>query len=140
MYKFVRNISSQRPLNNKVALSGKRAFSSFDECGFEYNEFGHIRSDFASLVNSQSLLVMQNAANRLKELQALEPDNSNKTFEEVVASVRPRWCQSPKQMIEFQQYLLDNKIMDIENKVNDLKAKEAEDKAALESQAENTTE
>lgn len=106
----------------------RRAYSTFEECGFEFNEFGGIRSDFAILVNSQSLLVMQQAANRLREIQALEPDNSSKSFEDIVREIRPRWCQSPKQIMEFQKYLIDNRIKPLEEEVERLRVeKEQQD-------------
>lgn len=136
----IRNVRpSSRRVVNGIEVD-KRAYQTFEECGFEINEYGGIRSDFASLVNSQSLLVMQNAAARLQELRALEPDNSNKSFEDIVREIRPRWCQSPKQLMEFEKYLIDNKIDVLQKDVDELKRQEEERASALDAQASATTE
>lgn len=114
--------------------------ASYSECGFEKNEFGLIRSDFASLVNSQSLLVMQQAAQRLQELRAAQPNTENMSFDEIVASTMPRWCQSPRQRIEFEQYLIDRKLLPLSERVEELERSKAQEDAALIAQADSTTE
>lgn len=131
---------SQSPIVENGVQIQKRAFSTFEECGFELNEFGHIRSDFATLVTSQSLLVMNNAAQRLRELRAIEPDNSNKSFKDIVREIRPRWCQSPKQMLEFEQYLIDHKINELDSRVKQIEADKKAENDALAMQASETTE
>lgn len=140
MYKFVRKCKQR---NIAVINNVPQEFmlvDTFSQSGFELNEFGCIRSDFSQLVNSQSLLVMNQAANRLKELSAIEPDNTNKSFEEIVASVRPRWCQSPKQMMEFEKYLIDRRLIPLEKEVEELKAKKDAEEIALQAQADATIE
>lgn len=139
MYKFVRNCKD-RIINFDSAPIGFMLVDTFNESGFELNEFGCIRSDFAQLVNSQSLLVMNQAAQRLRELSAIEPDNSNKSFEEIVREVRPRWCQSPKQMMEFEKYLIDNHILPLKEQVEKLEQEKEREDEALRLQADKTVE
>lgn len=92
-----------------------RAMETWKEAGFELNQFGHIRSDFATLVETQSVLVMQQAANRLRELKAIEPDNSKKSFDEIIREIRPRWCQSPKEVLAFEDWLIAQNISGLED-------------------------
>lgn len=108
-----------------------RAYESFEDAGFEFNEFGHIRSDFASLIESQSVLVMQQAANRLRELRSIQPDTSKMSFDEIVSTIRPRWVQSPKKIMEFEDYLLSKNIEGFESikaEIEERRRSEAEEK------------
>lgn len=138
MYRSNKVCHNYCPVVDNDVRVNKRAYDSFKDCGFEYNEFGSIRSDFASLVHSQSLLVMNNAAQRLRELRAVEPDNSKKSFDQIIAEVRPRWMQTPKQIMEFEDFLLNQKLSgleDIQKSIEEKRLEEAEQKRIAEANA-----
>lgn len=131
-------INEPTVLKGKRAQLSTRAYDSFEQCGFELNHHGTIMSDFAQLVNSQSLLVMQQAAHRLQEIKAVQPDTSQMSHEELVSMVRPRWCQSPLQMQRFDDYLIEHKIAGYEEllqHVEEQKTDENDDAAASGSSA-----
>lgn len=71
------------------------------------NEFGHIRNDFSQLVKTQDALGMQMALNQLQDKfgDGLPEDMS---FEEAVATIRPRFVQSPAELDKFELYLIDH--------------------------------
>lgn len=121
MYTFNRSIKSSAPQKESFI-----AVSTFEECGFEFNEFGTIRSDFAQLVNSQSILAMEQASQRLAQLRSVEPDNRDKSFDDIVREIRPRWMQSPKQIMEFEDYLLEHDISGLEDIQNQIRLQRAE--------------
>lgn len=86
-----------------------RPFDSFSQMGFELNAKGFIRNDFSQLMERENQLGFMRA---LQAMQEYSEDNSNdgKTFEEIVRSVRPRWCQLNGELDRFEQYCIDNAI------------------------------
>ena len=87
-----------------------RAFDAIDG-DFVINAYGHIRSDFATLVDSNDANEMARA---LQSMQASFAENSHlydgMTFEEIVKTIRPRWCQFPGEVDRFEQYLIDEAL------------------------------
>lgn len=77
---------------------------------YSRNSSGFIRNDFSELMDSQDALSMSRALQKMNEIASSEGDNSKKTFEEIVAMVRPRWCQSPAEMDRFEVYCIDNAL------------------------------
>ena len=81
------------------------------EGDFVINKFGHIRSDFAVLTETNSSAEMAKA---LMSMQSAYNDNSSQfdgmTFEQMVGVLRPRWCQLPGEVDRFEQYLIDNAL------------------------------
>lgn len=81
------------------------------EDSFVINKYGHIRSDFAVLTDTCEA---NEFASMLSKMQAAYQDNSSQfdgmTFEEMITSIRPRWCQLPGEQDRFEQYLIDNAL------------------------------
>lgn len=75
------------------------------------NQFGHVRNDFAVLMDTSNGLEFARA---LSNMQAAYESNSSQfdgmTFEQMVSVVRPRWCQLPGEVDRFEQYLIDNAL------------------------------
>lgn len=81
------------------------------EGDFVINKYGHIRSDFAVLAESNNTLEMARALEQMRasyEQSSSQYDGMN--FEQMVATVRPRWCQLPNEVDRFEQYLIDNAL------------------------------
>ena len=91
------------------------------------NSNGFIRNDFSVLMDAQDSLSLQRALDAMREYTAQNEDNSDKSFEEIVAAVRPRWCQSPAELDRFELYCIDN-ALDVYSK---LKKLDDEQKEAL---------
>lgn len=81
------------------------------EGDYVINKYGHIRSDFAILTETNSQAEMAKA---LLSMQNSYNENSSQfdgmTFEQMVAVMRPRWCQLPGEVDRFEQYLIDNAL------------------------------
>ena len=94
-------------INNQVVKVAVDAV----EGDFVINKYGHIRSDFAVLAESNNTLEMARA---LEQMRAAYDASSSQfegmTFEQMVATVRPRWCQLPNEVDRFEQYLIDNAL------------------------------
>lgn len=90
-------------LNSRILIDCPRG-------SYSRNSSGFIRNDFSELMDSQDSLSMSRALQKMQEYANSEPDNSKKTFEEIVAMVRPRWCQSPAEMDRFEVYCIDNAL------------------------------
>lgn len=81
------------------------------EGDFVINKYGHIRSDFAVLAESNNTLEMARALEQMKaSYEASSSQFDGMTFEQMVATVRPRWCQLPNEVDRFEQYLIDNAL------------------------------
>lgn len=102
---------------------------------FVKNKYGHIRSDFAVLTETNDSVELAKA---LSQMQAMYAENSSQfdgmTFEQMVKAVRPRWCQLPGEVDRFEQYLIDE-ALDFykklrEDEVDSLKDEVSEDAAA----------
>lgn len=87
----------------------KRAFDTFSSQGYERNASGFIRNDFSQLQERENELGMMRALSQMQEYVA-EHSNEGKTFEEIVAAVRPRWCQLNGEVDRFEQYCIDNAL------------------------------
>lgn len=77
---------------------------------YERNIYGFIRSDFAVLQDSEDSLSMARTLQKMQEIAANEPDNSDKSFEDIVREIRPRWCQLPAEMDRFELYCINNAL------------------------------
>lgn len=78
---------------------------------FVINKYGHIRSDFAVLAESNNTLEMARALEQMRaSYEASSSQFDGMTFEQMVATVRPRWCQLPNEVDRFEQYLIDNAL------------------------------
>lgn len=86
-----------------------RAFDSFSSQGYERNSSGFIRNDFSQLQERENELGMMRALSQMQEYVASH-SNEGKTFEEIVAAVRPRWCQLNGEVDRFEQYCIDNAL------------------------------
>lgn len=96
---------------NNASISNENKARSYKSDMAEYtiNACGFFRNDFAVLQESQNQLQMALALQRMQELSNGD-SNKGKSFEEIVAMVRPRWCQSPAEMDRFEQYCIDNAL------------------------------
>lgn len=110
MYKFKGNALHSA---KSILVNNKPVVRAIDcvEGSFMVNKYGHIRSDFAVLTETTSGLEFAKA---LQNMQNCFVENSSQfdglTFEEMVALVRPRWCQLPGEVDRFEQYLIDNAL------------------------------
>lgn len=95
--------NDNKDLNSRILIDCPRG-------SYSRNSSGFIRNDFSELMDSQDALSMSRALQKMQEYANNEPDNSKKTFEEIVAMVRPRWCQSPAEMDRFEVYCIDNAL------------------------------
>lgn len=127
MYKFIpKSVVSVIPVvvNNQ---SLNRCFDSFDNEDFVVNRYGHIRSDFAVLMESTNGVEM---AKVLAKMQADFVSSSSRydgmSFEEIVRSYKPRWCQMPGEVDRFEQYLIDNALDFYKKLKNDIDEETAE--------------
>ena len=111
MYKFISKYSSTS--SKPIVVKNQKQSRSLDVIkeDFVINKFGHIRSDFAVLTDSCSNLEFAKA---LSQMQAQYDQSSSQfdgmTFEQMVSTVRPRWCQLPGEVDRFEQYLIDNAL------------------------------
>lgn len=109
MYRFISNMSLIQPVTIKNQVV-KVAIDSV-EGDFVLNKYGHIRSDFAILAESNTNLEMARALEQMKaSYEASSSQFDGMTFEQMVATVRPRWCQLPNEIDRFEQYLIDNAL------------------------------
>lgn len=88
----------------------KRAYDGQDAACLNMNEHNTFRSDISELMQTNSVLAMNAAANRLREISAASPNSPDDDFDTIMSRVRPRWMQSPKQIMEFEEYLAQNEI------------------------------
>lgn len=86
-----------------------RAFDSFDSQGYEFNHNGFIRNDFSQLQERENSVGFLRAVAQMQEY-ANEDTNKGKTFEQIVAEIRPRWCQLNGEIDRFEQFCIDNAI------------------------------
>ena len=115
-------------INNQVVSDRSIDFVGED---FVVNKYGHIRSDFAVLVDTNTTAELAKA---LSQMQAAYQENSSQfdgmTFEQMVATVRPRWCQLPGEVDRFEQYLIDQALdfyKELKSKIDDDTKKAIED-------------
>lgn len=109
-----------RKNNHQVSLpcgSASRAFDSFSQLGYEFNDGGFIRNDISQLNERENSIGYMRALSQMQEYVE-EHSNEGKTFEEIVASVRPRWCQLNGEVDRFEQYCIDN-ALDFYKKLKD---------------------
>lgn len=94
-----------------IQFNGQRVIRAYEHnCGdYVKNAFGHIRNDFAVLQDSNNAIDMARVLARMQELD-MQNVNQGKTFEQIVAEIRPRWCQSPAELDRFEQYCIDNAL------------------------------
>lgn len=128
-------ISSRVCIAPKFNDRSVRAVDTFESAGYTLNEFGHIRNDFSQLNEAQNTLEFQRALAKMQEIQAAQPDNSNKSFEELVREVRPRWCQTPAELDRFEQYLINTEL----DYYNKLQQKKSEAGATLDTDTSEVT-
>lgn len=95
-------------LRRKVGV--ERVFDKLAASEYAVNVSGFLRSDFSTLSESQDALAMSRVLQRMQELTNESPDNKNKSFDEIVKMVKPRWCQLPAEMDRFEQYCIENAI------------------------------
>ena len=110
MYKFVKNSFSG---SKGIAVSNQKIVRAGDsiEDDVVINKYGHVRNDFAILMDTSDGMEFARA---LANMQSAYEQNSSQfdgmTFEQMVSSVRPRWCQLPGEVDRFEQYLIDNAL------------------------------
>ena len=110
MYKFVKNSFSG---SKGIAVSNQKIVRAVDsiEDDVVINKYGHVRNDFAILMDTSDGMEFARA---LANMQSAYEQNSSQfdgmTFEQMVSSVRPRWCQLPGEVDRFEQYLIDNAL------------------------------
>lgn len=92
-----------------TACFEKRKFDNFEQLGYELNSSGFIRNDFSQLQERENELGYYRALASMQEYTE-QHSNEGKTFEEIVAAVRPRWCQLNGEIDRFEQYCIDNAI------------------------------
>lgn len=111
----------KRTNNRDVCLvpisTGARAFDTFESQGYEMNECGFIRNDFSQLQERENTLGFYRALSAMQEYQE-QHSNEGKTFEQIVAEIRPRWCQLNGEVDRFEQYCIDN-ALDFYKKLKD---------------------
>lgn len=130
MYKSSYRLRSQalEPLQKKFASIPVE----YVKGDYERNSYGFIRSDFAVLQDSEDALSMARTLQKLQEIQANEPDNSEKSFEDIVREIRPRWCQLPAEMDRFELFCIENAL----DTYSKLKKLDDDEKEALRKAAE----
>lgn len=96
------------PVNSLGHSVDRRKFDDMAKSGIVLNEFGTIASDFSRLVNANKGYELAMLANRLQQIDVPKSKNKDKSFDELVRYLKPRWCQSPKELDDFEQYVLAN--------------------------------
>lgn len=115
MYKFV---SKSYSGNKTITVNNQKAVRAVDsiEDDVIINKYGHVRNDFAVLMDTSDGLEFARA---LSNMQSAYEQNSSQfdgmTFEQMVSTVRPRWCQLPGEVDRFEQYLIDNALQFYKN-------------------------
>lgn len=116
MYNFKGSYNSSCPVLKDKTQPIVRAIDSNDG-DFVLNKYGHVRSDFAVLTDTNDSVELAKA---LANMQQMYNENSSQfdglTFEQMVKAVRPRWCQLPGEVDRFEQYLIDE-ALDFYNKL-----------------------
>ena len=92
-----------------VVTLPSRAFDNFHQLGYEFNSNGFIRNDFSQLQERENDLGYLRALSAMQEFSS-EHSNEGKTFEQIIAEVRPRWCQLNGEVDRFEQYVIDNAL------------------------------
>lgn len=95
--------------SNLIDSATVRPIDTFESANYMLNSFGHIRNDFATLSDSQDELQFQRTLSRMQELHS-EPTAKDASFDELVSTLRPRWCQTPAELDRFEQYVIDNEL------------------------------
>lgn len=94
---------------NSLGLSKRRRkFDDMAKSGITLNEYGTISSDFSRLVNANKGYELAMLANRLQQIDVPKSKTKDKSFDELVRYMKPRWCQSPKELDDFEQFVLAN--------------------------------
>lgn len=100
-----------RPFSPHV--SGKLLERSFDRVAaldFTVNKYGHIRSQFSVLMESNDSLEQARVLNAMQELTSNEPNNEGRSFRDLVREIKPRWCDTPAELDRFEQYCIENAL------------------------------
>lgn len=123
-------VSNSPRVDDKGAPIGVRKFQQLSDTEFELNEFGYIRNDISILVRRQNTLSFERSLEAFRS-SASEVDSPYKGMsdDEIIASIRPRWCQLPAQVRQFEEWLIDKKIAELQKDVDVIKKKEEEAKA-----------
>lgn len=115
----------RKNFHRHVSVSGSvRAFDNAVSLGYEFNESGFIRNDFSQLQERENEVGYLRALSQMREYVE-QNSNEGKTFEQIVAAVRPRWCQLNGEVDRFEQYLIDN-ALDFYKKLRDDGSKQNE--------------
>lgn len=96
------------PVNTLGHSSDRRKFDDMSKSGIVLNHYGTIASDFSRLVNANKGYELAMLANRLQQIDVPKSKTKDKSFDELVRYMKPRWCQSPKELDDFEQFVLAN--------------------------------
>lgn len=86
---------------------------------FAINEYGHIRSDFSVLTETNDLMSMQKLLNSVMSYSQKD-ENKGKSLEQIFAEIRPRNVETPAEMDRFEKFCID-KALDFYQKLKDNK-------------------
>lgn len=111
MYRFEPKNRLHRPVVTFINGQKQERLIDANDGDFVINAFGHIRSDFAVLTDTNNSIELSKA---LMAMETAYQENSSQfdglTFEQMVKVVRPRWCQLPGEVDRFEQYLIDEAL------------------------------
>lgn len=123
---------------NKIKVSVRSRINIEYVTGdYTRNIYGWLRNDFAELQESNDSLSMARILQRMQEFKDSGGDNADKSFDEIISLVKPRWCQSPAELDRFELWCINNALEQYSKlKELDEQQKEAIRKAAEQHETE----
>ena len=82
---------------------------------WNYNEAGWLRNDISALAAAQTKEQYELIARRLKELPAVSLIPAGTKVEEAFNMIRPRFCQTENEFVEFAGYMTEQGMRNIES-------------------------
>lgn len=95
-------------VDKRGVIVSQRSFDLQTAKDYVTNTSGFLRSDFAVLNQTNDELEMARVLARMQEVNP-EP-NPDRPFEEILKSIKPRWCELPNEMDRFEQYCINNSL------------------------------
>lgn len=87
-----------------VNLCDKVAIDNYDSQEFNINDNGWIRNDISQLARAQSKAEFDAIMSRLNVVNQGKGFPADISLEDAIASIKPRWCQSPNEIEQFAAY------------------------------------
>lgn len=106
--KYVSPNPSLKVIRVKGVQTDLRGIDALTAGDYVLNAAGFLRSDFSILNQTNDQLEMARVLARMQEIQP-EP-NPDRSFEDIVKELKPRWAQLPAELDRFEQYCIENSL------------------------------